>query len=317
MERGDLLKLRLVGIEYAGKDTNLYTFADPAGGILPAADAGAHISLELPNGLSRQYSLVHAGTQLGKYVVGVKRAPDSRGGSIFIHDKLRVGDIVDVAPPLNNFPLVEDAAHSVLFAGGIGTTPICCMADRLSHLGKKPKIYAAFRNREEQLLGPQLEQYGHATFHFDDEAGHVLPIADLIAASPRDAHLYCCGPLPMIDAFLEATRADGRAEECIHVEYFEAAEESATVGGYSVVLARSGLTLQVPPGSSILNVVQAAGVTVSARCEEGVCGACETRVIEGIPDHRDSILSPKERKANETMMICCSGALSDHLVLDL
>lgn len=317
MEEGSLLSLRLTAIRYAGRDTNLYTFAKPDSSPLPPAKAGAHISLELGNGLSRQYSLVHAGSELREYLIGVKRAPDSRGGSAFIHDKLRVGDIVQIAPPLNNFPLDENAEHSVMFAGGIGTTPICCMAERLSQLGRRARVYAAFKDREECLLTEPLERFADTTFHFDDEDGGFLPIAELIAASPKDAHLYCCGPLPMMEAFLAAANAGGRPAEQLHVEYFEATQQRATAGGFAVVLARTGVTLEVQPGSTILDVVRNAGVNVSARCQEGICGACETAVIDGVPDHRDSILSPKERASNKTMMICCSGALSDKLVLDL
>ena len=173
MQNDPLMALRVIKIEYASPDTNFYTFADPVEAALPKAEAGSHISLQLPNGLSRQYSLVHAGSGLREYVIGVKRDPHSRGGSAFIHEKLRVGDLVQVSKPLDNFTLDENAEHTVLFAGGIGVTPIFCMAERLAQLGKRPRIFAAFRSRNDALLAPEMGRLGDFSLHLDEEVGAV------------------------------------------------------------------------------------------------------------------------------------------------
>jgi ferredoxin len=151
--------------------------------------------------------------------------------------------------------------------------------------------------------------------HVDEEAGGFLPIAALVADAPADAHLYCCGPAPMLGVF--ETACTGRDSGTVHVEYFAQKYEQALEGGYTVELARSGASHVVPPGKTILQVLKDAGIDVTSSCEEGICGACETKVLAGTPDHRDAILTERERAANKSMMICCSGALSDRLVLDL
>jgi ferredoxin-NADP reductase len=310
------IQVVLTAIRMAARDTNLYSFERPDHGPLPGAEPGAHIGLILPNGVERQYSLVHYGPELFEYVVGVKLDPKSRGGSIFMHNQLRVGTTVTIQPPRNNFPLVENAEHTVLLAGGIGITPIFCMVQRLIALGRSWELHYSSRSRADAAFLRDLEKYPQVHFHFDDEhEGRVLGIPAIIAALPKNAHLYCCGPGPMLAAFEAATAAWPTSQ--IHVEYFTPKFAAAQEGGYIVELARSKKELLVPTGKSILQVVRDAGIDVPFSCEEGICGACETRVISGIPDHRDSILTEGERKQNATMMICCSGSKTPRLVLDL
>lgn len=311
------LPLRLTGIEYAGRDTNLYQLSRQDGGTLPPAAAGSHITLVLPDGLERQYSIIVPGAALTEYVIGVKREAVGRGGSAFVHDKLRVGDIVTVRAPRNNFPLLENAPASLLIAGGIGVTPLIAMASRLLALGRPFQLHVAFRGADHAILSRQLDRLPSVCRHFDDAAGSIFPMAARIAGAPRDAHLYCCGPIPMIASFLDCAKADGRDEGSVHVEYFSAPNSASTDGSFVVELARSRRTLTVPPGKSILHVLREAGLSVLSSCEEGVCGACEVKVLEGVPDHRDAVLSSSERKQGKSMMICCSGALTDRLALDL
>jgi ferredoxin-NADP reductase len=309
------ITVRLSAIEYAARDTNLYTFTPIAGGALPDAEAGAHIGLMLPGGLERQYSLVHAGPVPMRYVVGVKRDAASRGGSQYLHDTMKVGDRLEIAPPRNNFPLNSDAEHTVLIAGGIGVTPIYCMVQQLERRGASFELHYACRAREDAAFIDQLAGRSNVHLHFDDEnGGAVMDIASAVRAASPEAHLYCCGPTPMLAAF-EAACA-GRPAEQVHVEYFTQKYEAAEDGGYTVVLARSQKEFLIPPGKSILHVLQDAGIDVASSCEEGVCGACETAVLSGTPDHRDAILSDQERAANDTMFICCSGSKSERLVLD-
>jgi ferredoxin-NADP reductase len=311
------MELRLAAITYVAKDTNLFELRDPHGKKLLPFAAGAHIDLTLPNGLVRQYSLVNSQREQHRYVIGVKLDRYSRGGSRFMHESLRVGMLLAVRGPRNNFPLVEDASHIVLVAGGIGITPIWCIVQRLVELGGSWELHYACRNREEMAFHNELAEYGSRVhFHFDDESGGaVLDVASIVANAPRGAHFYCCGPKPMLAAFESATRS--LPPECVHLEYFMAKEARATEGGFTIVLARSGKELAVPPGKTILQVVRDAGVEVESSCEEGICLTCATRVISGIPDHRDSALSPKQREENNIVLICCSGSRSEKLVLDL
>ena len=306
----------LTAIRMAARDTNLYTFARADGGPLPGAAPGAHIGIILPNGVERQYSLLHYGPSFSEYTVGVKRDANSRGGSVFMHDQLRVGMKVTLVPPRNNFPLKEDADLVVLLAGGIGITPIYCMVKRLVELKRPWQLHYSSRSRADAAFLEELSQYGGCRFHFDDEAaGKFLPVAEIVANTPKTAHLYCCGPGPMLAAF-EAATASWPADQ-IHVEYFTPKFAASQEGGFIVELARSKRELTIPHGKSILQAVREAGIQVPHSCEEGVCGACETRVISGIPDHRDSILTEQERKESATMMICCSGSKSPRLVLDI
>jgi ferredoxin-NADP reductase len=312
----ETIEMMLTCIRMAARDTNLYTFQRPDRGPLPPAEPGAHIGLILPNGIERQYSLVHAASDLSEYTVGVKRDANSRGGSVFMHDQLRVGSKIPIVPPRNNFPLKEDAELVVLLAGGIGITPIYCMSKRLMEKGRPWELYYSCRARLDAAFLDELSQYPQAHFHFDDEEeGRFLNVAAIVETLPKTAHLYCCGPAPMLAAF-EAATAHWPPEQ-IHVEYFTPKFAAAQEGGYVVELARSKRELTVPAGKSILQVVREAGIQVPHSCEEGVCGACETRVISGIPDHRDTILTEQERKESATMMICCSGSKSPRLVLDI
>ncbi|MDB5571541.1 MAG: putative oxidoreductase [Hyphomicrobiales bacterium] len=307
--------MRLTAIRFAAQDTNLYEFRLPDGAALPPVEPGAHIDIHLPNGMMRQYSLVTADGDPTAYVVGIKRDRTSRGGSIFIHDNLRVGQMLKIGGPRNNFPLKEDAAHTVLIAGGIGVTPIWCMAQRLQKLGRPYELHYACRDRSEAAFMEEMQRLTQAKLHFDAEAGSFLDLRPIVANAPAGSHFYCCGPLPMLEGYEAATKA--LPPEQVHVEYFTAREEAATEGGYVVELRRSGQEFAIPEGRTILQVLREGGVDVPYSCEEGVCGACETAVVSGQPDHRDNILTESERKASKTMMICCSGSKSPRLVLDL
>jgi tetrachlorobenzoquinone reductase len=311
-----LIEVRLTAIRYAARDTNLYEFTPVDGRPLPGYQPGAHIDVHLPNGIVRQYSLLEAEPDPTRYMIGVKRDPASRGGSRYVHDELRVGKSLRISAPRNNFPLVEDASEVVLFAGGIGITPIWCMVQRLEKLGRSWKLYCACRSRADMAFLTALETMGSPRFHFDDEnAGKFLDVAAIVSATPKDAHLYCCGPTPMLKAF-EAATADWPADH-LHVEYFTPKQEPAKTGGFVVELARSGREFVIPQGKSILQVLLDAGIDVDYSCELGICGACEQRVISGIPEHRDAILTEEEQASNAKVMICCAGCKSERLVLDL
>jgi len=324
----DLLEVRVKSVAYEADGILSYDLrpagsgAAPAfsGGMLPAFTAGAHIDLHLAQGLVRSYSLVNPQDERLRYLIAVQREPESRGGSRQMHQRLHPGDLVTIAPPRNNFPLAEDARHSILIAGGIGITPIWCMAQRLESLRRPFDLYYAVRRRAlaaflEPIEAMAARRPGTVHLTFDAEGGAMLDLGRLVAGAAPDVHFYCCGPLAMLDAFEAATAQRDRA--VVHTEYFTTREVPATEGGFTVVLARSGRNVPVPPGSTIIDALFKAGVDVPHSCLEGVCGTCETKIISGEPDHRDLVLTDAERAAGKTMMICCSGSKSATLVLDL
>lgn len=308
------IRVRLTAIQYAARDINLFHFR-PLGKIaLPAAAAGAHIDIHLPNGDVRQYSLV-LGADTTTYVVAVKRDANGRGGSIYMHDNLFVGTELDISAPRNNFPLREDSKHSVLIAGGIGITPIWSMVRRLQETGASWQMHFASRSPEDAAFLEELQDLKQVRFHFDSENnGRPLNIDALLQSVSADADIYCCGPTPMLEAFERAV--EGRPAERLHVEYFVPKMEAAE-GGFNVRLARTGIDVTVPVGSSILDALLDAGVNVPYSCTEGICGACQVGVLEGIPDHRDTVLTEAEHAANNCIMVCCSGCKTGGLTLDL
>jgi ferredoxin-NADP reductase len=304
-----------VAIEPIARDTKLIRLAARNGRTLESADPGSHITLALPGAIERQYSLVEVSATSGHYVIAVKRHPQSRGGSRYLVDHLQVGEAVNVRGPRNNFPLVEDAGRSILVAGGIGITPIWSLLQRLIDQGRSWRLAYSCRTAEDTLFLEQLRFLASAQLHFTQVTGKRFDIASFVKDEPDDAHFYCCGPSSMLTAFENALVNRPRSQ--IHLEAFAPREQAAVSGGFSVELARDGRCLLVKPGQSILDVLVAAGIPAPHSCLLGVCGTCETKVLRGIPDHRDSVLTAKEREDGKTMMICCSGARSDKLVLDI
>jgi len=290
----------------------------PTGGDLPPFSAGSHIDLHLPNGMVRSYSLFNSPAERHRYLVGVLKDRDSRGGSRFVHEQLRVGSAISIAAPRNHFELNESAAQSVLLAGGIGVTPILCMYNRLRAINRPVQLLYCARSKAEAAFVDELAGLGgQVRTHFDDEAGGPPDLPGLLAGHPPDTHVYCCGPAPMLNAFEAACAALGYGH--VHIERFAATEEVRSVqdDGYQVRLARSGRTIEVASGTSLLDALLDANVNVDYSCREGICGACETAVLEGRPDHRDLILTDCRRQANDTMMVCVSGCKDGKLVLDL
>jgi vanillate O-demethylase ferredoxin subunit len=305
--------VRLRAIIQESDDVNLLQFRSLTDHSLPPFQPGAHIDLHLPNGLIRSYSLIEPWSAHGHYVITVKNEPAGRGGSRFIHNDLRVGQDIVISRPRNNFPLVENAELSVFIAGGIGITPLFCMARHLERLGRRWEMHYAVRGRESAIFARGLGAFGPKIHPYTRVA--PLNIATLVATLPEHTHIYCCGPLRMLAAFEEATAS--RPPALMHVEYFSAKDAPATTGGFEVVLRRSNKRFAIALGHTILDTLIAAGMDVPFSCMEGICGSCEVGVLDGIPDHRDMILSREEKVANNKMILCCSGSKSATLVLDL
>jgi vanillate O-demethylase ferredoxin subunit len=315
------MHVRVRRISYEAESINSYELVAPSGGDLVPFTAGSHIDLHLSNGMIRSYSLVNDQSERHRYVIAINKDAASRGGSAFIHETARPGDVITVSNPRNNFALQERADHSVLIAGGIGITPLLSMIRRLEALGRSWELFYAARTRPaaaflDELNALRPKPCSNLHVNFDQEpSGCMFDLAEIVRGAPGKAHLYCCGPVPMLEAFETATR-DLPAEQ-VHVEYFKAKEKPAAEGGFEVKLARSNRTITVEAGKTILNALLDAGIAANYACTEGVCGTCETRVIEGIPDHRDLFLGKDEQATNKTMMICCSGSKSSTLVLDI
>jgi vanillate O-demethylase ferredoxin subunit len=291
-----------------------YDLRAPSAGELPPFTAGAHIDLMLPNGLTRSYSLLNDQAERHRYVIGVQNDLNSRGGSRWIHEHLRPGNVISVTAPRNNFALDESAEKSVFIAGGIGITPILSMVSRLGSLNRHWELFYCARTRVDAAFLDRIDK--SAKLNFDGEpGGRMLDIPAVVAAAGPDAHLYCCGPESMLAAFEAATAQLPRHQ--VHVERFRSTEAAATEGGFTIVLAQSGKEIFVSAGKTILDAVLEAGIDFPYSCTEGVCGTCEVAVLEGIPDHRDMILTEREHAANRSMMICCSGSKSSRLVLDI
>lgn len=312
---GTTVTMRVTAIRYAADESNVYEFRSLSNAVLPSVQPGAHIDIHLPHGIVRQYSLVTADGDPRAYLVAIKRDRASRGGSSFMHERLRVGQTLQIGSPRNSFPLDERARHTVLIAGGIGITAIWSMAQRLAKLGKSFEMHYACRTRQEAAFVDELEPMSQVNVHIDAECGgRHLDVSAIVAGAPRDSHFYCCGPLPMMEAFEAATAPF--APEQVHVEYFAPRQMAALDGGYVVQLHRTGQQFAVPKGKTILQVLRDSGVGAPYSCEEGICGACQVNVISGVPDHRDSVLSASDQRSGKTMLICCSGSKTERLVID-
>lgn len=322
MTSPELIEVEVKSITREARDINSYDLRPRrAGQELAPFTAGAHIDLHLPNGLVRSYSLSNPQTEHNRYVVTVAKDPATRGGSRFMHESIRVGDSLSISPPRNNFPLNETAPHSLFIAGGIGITPMWCMVQRMQQLGRSWELIYCTRTRAQTAFLDTLRELKQKVkmnlhFNFDGEpGGQMLDIGAVVVKAAADTHIYCCGPLPMLAAFEKATAS--RPPEQIHVEYFSAKEAPASKGGFAVVLQRCGKEVFIEDGKTILDTVLDMGIDTPYSCMEGTCGECVTRVISGLPDHRDVFLTKEEHASNQKMTICCSGSKSDKLVLDL
>ena len=322
MNAPSALRVRVTRKVIEADDICSFELASVDGSALPAFSAGSHIDVQLPGGLTRQYSLCNDPAESHRYLIGVLRDAASRGGSAAMHEQVHEGGELSISPPKNHFALAHHAPRHLLLAGGIGITPILCMAERLSAIGADFELHYATRSRArtaffERIRGSAFAQ--RAAFHFDDGAPQQkLDIAVALARQGAGTHLYVCGPKGFMDAVLGAARTGGWGEDRIHFEYFNAdVQPRSGDGAFEVQLASSGRVITVPADRSVLAALADAGVVVPSSCEQGVCGTCLTRVIEGVPDHRDQYLLPDEQAAGDQFLPCCSRAKTARLVLDL
>ncbi|TGN90721.1 oxidoreductase [Bradyrhizobium yuanmingense] len=287
-------------------------------GVVPQWQAGAHLRVALPNGGDRPYSLMALpGLPDDALALGVLREEASSGGSQFMH-ALKVGDVVKASAPVNNFRLHEGAAPALLFAGGIGITPVLSMAAELAARGSSYRLHYAGRTQGLLAFLPQLQEIcaGGLSVHYDGDESR-LDVAAALGDAAANAHVYVCGPSGMIDAVKAGAAAAGVSADRVHYELFKSEQPSSPDRPFEVEIKSTGQVVGVAAGQTIIEALEAAGFDVLYDCRRGDCGICQCGVIAGVPDHRDVILSDEERASNKVMQICVSRAKSERLVLDL
>lgn len=322
MSSTSTLSVRVARKAVEALDICTFELVDVNGGPLPAFAAGSHVDVQLPGGITRQYSLCNDPKETHRYLIGVLRDPASRGGSKAMHELVQEGQVLQISVPRNHFPLAHEAKRSLLLAGGIGVTPILCMAERLAITGADFEMHYCTRSSERTAFKSRIESSGFASkvkFHFDDGApGQKLDLAAVLASPQEGLHLYVCGPRGFMDAVLKTAHEQGWPDGQLHYEFFGAeVARSDSDASFEIRLASSGRLVMVPKDKTVTKALAEAGVEILMSCEQGVCGTCLTRVLEGVPDHRDSYLTPEEQAANDQFLPCCSRSKTPLLVLDL
>jgi len=291
------------------------------GGPLPAFSAGSHIDVHVPGGATRQYSLCNDPVLRNVYRIAVLRDAASRGGSVAMHDQVHEGDLLTISEPRNHFPLVH-AVRTLLFAGGIGITPLLCMAQRLAAVGADFELHYCTRSQARTAFVDEIAASPFAArvhYHFDDgPPEQKLDLAQLLPQVETQTHLYVCGPAGFIHHVTEWARSHGWPAQQIHVEFFAgAAQDTAGDRPFEVKIASTGQVVTVPADQTVVKALAAHGIEILTSCEQGVCGTCITRVLEGECDHRDLYFTDEEKARNDQFTPCCSRARSARLVLDL
>jgi vanillate O-demethylase ferredoxin subunit len=300
-----------------------FELVDPQQRALPSFTPGAHIDVEIRPGLVRQYSLCNAPGEQHRYVIAVLREPEGRGGSIALHDNFKAGDSIRVSMPRNHFPLAAHADRYVLLAGGIGVTPLLAMAEYLSCRGLDFEMHYCVRSPGRAAFLERIRRSAFAQrvqLHFDDgPAEQRFDAAQVLGRPVPGTHIYVCGPSGFMDYVLQTAKSQGWPDDQTHREYFAPAPQANTApdGEFEVELASSGQVFVIPADKPIVQVLLEHGIEIPTSCDQGVCGTCLTRVISGVPDHRDSFLTDEERARNDQMTPCCSRAKSPRLVLDI
>jgi ferredoxin-NADP reductase len=286
--------------------------ANPAGPPLPAWAAGAHVDVVLPDGTTRQYSLCGTGTE---WAISVLDVQDGRGGSAWIHANVHEGTALRVRGPRNHFELVP-ARRYVFVAGGIGITPIVAMVREAQRRGADWRLVYGGRSRSSMAFADELEKLGNRVRLVPQDTDGLIDLAEVLGAPQIGTAVYCCGPEPLLQAVEKECRS--WPPGTLHVERFSAeVADTSDDGSFEVVAKRTGISAIVPPDRSVLDVLADHGIDIPTSCGEGVCGTCETGVLEGEVEHRDALLSDAERAENTVMMVCCSRARSARLVLDI
>jgi len=312
-----MMPLRVTRNEKIADGIHLLEFRDAGGKPLPEFSAGAHITIRVPNGLLRKYSLCNDPAERNRYQVAVKREVNGRGGSCNLIDNVQAGDELMVAAPVNDFKLPPRAQDFLFVAGGIGITPIMAMIRQVQVERRRFRLFYCTRSPEttafiDELSAPEFA--GLITIHHDQgDPNCSLDLKPILAERRNREHLYCCGPRPLMEAVRAMT--DHWSSTAVHFEAFsEADTHKPDDRPFRVRLVRSGKVLDVPVTKTILEVLRDSGLKVPSSCETGTCGTCRTKMLSGEADHRDLVLAEHER--SDHIMICVSRARSDEITID-
>lgn len=315
------ISVRVISKVWEAEDIFSFELASVDGSALPPFSAGSHIDVNVDGQITRQYSLCNDPVEQHRYLIGVLRDPNSRGSSRAMHDTVQEGDVIQISAPKNHFPLVP-ADRFLLFAGGIGITPILCMAERLAAINGEFELHYCTRSIERTAFLSRIRQSSFASdvhYHFGSDAPEKkLNLATLMAKPAPGTHIYVCGPSGFIDHVISTAKSLSWPAEQIHCEYFGAApQETGESAEFQVQIASSGKLYSVPPERTVIQVLEEHGIDIPFSCEQGVCGTCITRVLAGTPEHRDFYLTDEERANNDQFTPCCSRSRSKVLILDL
>ncbi|MGI9288368.1 MAG: PDR/VanB family oxidoreductase [Pseudomonadales bacterium] len=319
----NLIRVRVEKKEIEAVDVASYVLVPVDGSQMPRFEAGAHIDVHIDDNIVRQYSITNNQGQLNRYLIGVLRDNNGKGGSISMHDRVEEGDILHISEPRNHFHLVEDKPRYILFAGGIGVTPIISMAQRLHDLGRDFEFHYCCRSEDRAAFTNWIKTSGFARrthFHWDDgEKDQLLDLPALLADRAEDTQIYVCGPKGFMDWVIRTTEEHNWPEADVHREYFSADPKAGhdDDDNFTVKIASSGAEYSVGPEQTIFEVLEQNGVNVPVSCEQGICGVCVTGVLDGEPEHRDLFMTKSEQAKNDKMTICCSRAKSKSLTLDI
>ena len=316
-----MMKVRIERIVDEALDIRSFRLVRSDGQPLDSYEPGAHVDLTGPTGVTRQYSLCSPPEDRRAYLVAVKKEAQSRGGSLALHEQVEEGMELEMGAPRNLFRLDPTATEHVLFAAGIGVTPLLSMAYRLAESGQPYRLHYFARSPEYAAFSKLLASdfADNVQFHYGVEPADMdAALTDSLNQAGSTAHVYTCGPAPFMNKVVEVA-ARSRCDDLIHLEHFQAdpAANAGPSGSFEVELASSGVVLHVPADSSLVDVLQAHGCDIDTECREGICGTCIVEVLDGVPEHRDNCLSNKEKAGNKQICACVSRALSARLVLDL
>lgn len=315
------LRVRVTRIVEEAEGIRSFTLEPRDGGLVPAFAPGSHIDIHLVPGLTRQYSLTNGPAETTAYHIAVKREPMSRGGSAHMHGHVHAGTELKISPARNNFPLADDASSHLLLAAGIGITPLLSMGKHL-HAQRQPfRLHYFARSPGHAAFAAWLEQsawHDQVEFHYGMAPGDQQACLRTLLSQPNHGtHLYMCGPGPFMDMVSAVSGECGWPLQRVHCEYFSApAPVKTSARAFELHLARSRLTLQVAPETSIIDAMRQAGVAIETSCEQGVCGTCLCTVLEGQPDHQDLYLTAEEQAQGRLMLPCVSRSCSARLVID-
>ncbi|MBF5007321.1 PDR/VanB family oxidoreductase [Diaphorobacter caeni] len=317
-----MLKLRVRSVTHEAEGILSYELVDPANRALPRFEAGAHIDVKIPGGLSRRYSLCNSPTDVDCYRIAVLNAPGGRGGSKAMHEKVHAGDWIEVSEPHNFFAIQSGARHSVLLAGGIGITPILAMMETLAARGESFEMHYCTRDEDRTAFRRRLDGASSServTVHHDGgDPAKGLDIASLLARHEDGKHVYFCGPGGFMSAIRDATAH--WPNDAVHFEYFgaeppKASAAALSAGASELHLTRSNKVVPIEAGQTMLDALRNAGITCESSCEAGVCGACKTAYSAGTPEHNDYLLGDEERASQ--VLLCCARVAQGPMALEI